>query len=64
MHGQKNIKKITGIHVTVPVTNQTFAENSSSGNQQINHVRKIHSHLWFGTFNVPVYLITSHVFCG
>jgi hypothetical protein len=47
----------TGIHVTVPVTNQTFAENSSSGNQQINHVGKIQSCLWFETFNVPFYSI-------
>jgi len=49
---QKSLEN-TGIHVIVPVTNQTFAENSSSGNQQINHVGKIQSYLWFETFNVP-----------
>ena len=54
----------TGAHVTVPVTNHTFAENRSSGNQQINHVGKIYSYLWFETFNVPFYSLISHVFCG
>jgi len=47
----------TRIHVSVPITNQTFTENSSSGNQQINHVGKIQSYLWFETFNVPFYSI-------
>ena len=51
-----------GVHVTVSVTNQTFVGNSSSGNQQINHVGKKHSYLWFETFNVPFYSINfSHV---